>query len=75
MFHLRFRLRSLIILVIPAVGIGPDRIRYGFAYRPNPEGTPFGRARYGLSNMVGDWYCFSASNDGWQRIVRGEFDR
>ena len=43
MFHLRFRLRSLIILVIPAVGIGPDRIRYGFAYRPNPEGTPFGR--------------------------------
>jgi hypothetical protein len=44
-------------------GIGPDTMRYGFAYRPNREGTPFGKAGYGLSRMAGDWYCFSASND------------
>ncbi len=44
-------------------GIGPDTMSYGFAYRPNWEGTPFGKAGYGLSHMVGDWYCFSASND------------
>ncbi len=44
-------------------GIGPDTMSYGFVFRPNPEGTPFGKAGYGLSYMVGDWYCFSASND------------
>ena len=44
-------------------GIGPDTMSYGFAYRPNREGTPFGKAGYGLSRMAGDWYCFSASND------------
>jgi hypothetical protein len=44
-------------------GIGPDTMSYGFAFRPNREGTPFGKAGYGLSHMVGDWYCFSASND------------
>lgn len=32
-------------------------------FRPNREGTPFGKAGYGLPHMVGDWYCFSASND------------
>ncbi len=37
---------------------------YGFVYRPNPEGTPFGNAGYRYSYVVGDWYCFSASNDG-----------
>jgi hypothetical protein len=44
-------------------GIGPDTISYGFAFRPNREGTPFGRARYHRSHMVGDWYLFWASND------------
>ncbi len=44
-------------------GIGPDTMSYGFVYRPNREGSPFGRAGYQLSHMVGDWYCFSASND------------
>jgi hypothetical protein len=46
-----------------ADGIGPDTMSYGFAYRPNPEGTPFGRAGYRYSHVVGDWYEFSASND------------
>ena len=44
-------------------GIGPDTMSYGFAFRPNREGSPFGRAGYHLSRMVGDWYGFSASND------------
>jgi hypothetical protein len=34
----------------------------GFVYRPNPEGTPFGRAGYNRSRIVGDWYAFSASD-------------
>jgi hypothetical protein len=44
-------------------GIGPDTMSYGFAYQPNPEGTPFGETRYCYSPIVGDWYIFSASND------------
>ena len=44
-------------------GISPDTMSYGIAYRPNPEGTPFGRAAYRYSHVVGDWYAFSASND------------
>ena len=44
-------------------GIGPDTMSYGFASRPNREGTPFGRAGYHLSHVLGDWYVFSASND------------
>jgi hypothetical protein len=46
-----------------ADGIGPDTMSYGFAYKPNPKGTPFGNARYRLLRMPGDWYVFSASND------------
>jgi hypothetical protein len=46
-----------------ADGIGPDTMSYGFAYRPNPQGTPFGRAGYNCSRIVGDWYAFSASDD------------
>ncbi len=46
-----------------ADGIGPDTLSYGFAFRPNSVGTPFGRAAYRYSHMVGDWYVFSASND------------
>jgi hypothetical protein len=46
-----------------ADGIGPDTMSYGFAFKPNQKGTPFGRAGYGLTHLVGDWYLFSASND------------
>jgi hypothetical protein len=42
---------------------------YGFALRPNPEGTPFGRAGYGYLHVVGDRFVFSAS-DG--KAHRGE---
>ena len=58
-----------------ADGIGPSTMSYGFAYRPSPQGTPFGNAGYRYSHVIGDWYCFSVSNDRWQRIVLGEFDR
>ena len=44
-------------------GIGPDTMSYGFAYQPNPKGTPFGNSHYGLTHLVGDWCVFSASND------------
>jgi hypothetical protein len=44
-------------------GIGPDTMSYGFAFRPNAKGLPFGNAGYRLSRMIGDWYCFSASDD------------
>jgi hypothetical protein len=44
-------------------GIGPDRMSYGFAYKPNQEGTPFGAARYRLFWLGNDWYWFCASDD------------
>jgi len=44
-------------------GIQPDITSSGFAYRPNPEGTPFGSAGYHYSQIDGDWYVFSASTD------------
>lgn len=44
-------------------GIGPDRMSYGFAYRPNQKGTPFGAARYRLFGLGNDWYWFRASDD------------
>jgi hypothetical protein len=44
-------------------GIGPDEMSYGFAFRPNSEGSPFGNADYQLAHLFGDWYEFSASND------------
>lgn len=44
-------------------GIGPDVMSYGFAYKPNQSGTPFGAARYRLFTLGGDWYCFEASDD------------
>jgi hypothetical protein len=43
--------------------LGPDGMHYGFAYRPNPEGSPFGRAGYRLSRMSAHWYSFSVSDD------------
>ena len=44
-------------------GISPDWISYGFAYRPDPELTPFGRAGYELTGLAGEWYFFSVSDD------------
>jgi len=44
-------------------GLGPDVVSYGFAHRPNGEGTPFGNARHRVSRLVGDWYVFEASDD------------
>src|SRR5262249_19033363 len=32
-------------------GIGPDTMSYGFAYRPNRTGTPFGNTRYALPRL------------------------
>jgi hypothetical protein len=46
-----------------ADGIGPDTMSYGFAFRPNPNWTPFGFARYRFAQVTGDWIVFSASND------------
>ena len=42
---------------------GPDKISYGFVYRPNRRETPFGTARYRVSRLVGDWFWFRVSND------------
>lgn len=43
--------------------LGPDSVSFGFAHRPNREGSPFGQAGYRLNSMGGDWYLFMASND------------
>jgi len=45
-------------------GFGSDTLSYGFAFRPNAEGSPFGNSHYRISPLVGDWYAFSAS-DHW----------
>ena len=44
-------------------GMGPDTMSYGFVYRPNPDGTPFGASRYLVRRIRGDWHWFQASND------------
>jgi hypothetical protein len=44
-------------------GIGPDQFSYGFAYQPNNHQTPFGRSRYQLDHLFGDWFVFEVSND------------
>jgi hypothetical protein len=44
-------------------GLGPDRMSYGFAFRPNREGSPFGNDDYHHRYLFGDWYAFAASND------------
>ena len=44
-------------------GISPDEMSYGFAFRPNDSGTPFGNARYHVRHLFGDWYTFEASDD------------
>lgn len=44
-------------------GFGPDRMSYGFAYKPNQKGTPFGAAHYRVFRLGNDWYWFRASDD------------
>ncbi len=46
-------------------GIGPDVMSYGFAYKPNRQGTPFGAARYRVFRLGNDWYWFRASDDSY----------
>jgi len=41
---------------------GADPRSFGFVYRPNAEGSPFGDARYELQHLTGDWYSFAASD-------------
>lgn len=43
--------------------LGPDEISYGFVYKPNPHGSPFGGAEYRLYPLGGEWYWFKANND------------
>ena len=40
-----------------------DTLSYGFAHRPNQEGTPFGASGYWLHPVGNDWWVFGASND------------
>lgn len=44
-------------------GLGPDLMSYGFAYKPNTEGSPFGNAHYHTDRLVEDWYYFQVSDD------------
>jgi hypothetical protein len=39
-----------------------DRRSYGFAHRPNGQGSPFGDERYELQHLTGDWYSFAATD-------------
>ena len=40
-----------------------DRRSFGFAYRPNDQGSPFGDGRYELQHLTGDWYSFAATDE------------
>jgi hypothetical protein len=42
---------------------GPDTISYGFAFKPNPEGSPFGNAHYSRTRLTGEWFSYQASDD------------
>ena len=44
-------------------GIGPDQMSYGFAFKANAEGTPFGAARYRRHRLGGGWCWFKVSDD------------
>jgi hypothetical protein len=44
------------------VGTAPENRSFGFAYRPNTDGSPFGDAGYELRHLQGDWYSFTASD-------------
>ena len=45
-------------------GLKKDRVSLGFAYHPSRTGTPFGRERYRLIHVTGDWYSFAATEPG-----------
>jgi hypothetical protein len=40
-----------------------DEFSYGFAYRPDPIRSPFGRSDYKSYHLSGQWYAFIANND------------
>jgi hypothetical protein len=40
-----------------------DEFSYGFAYRPDPISSPFGRSGYKTYHLSGQWYSFIANND------------
>ena len=40
-----------------------DTMSYGFAFQPNPQGSPFGAAGYWRYRIVGDWHTFAVSDD------------
>ena len=44
-------------------GIGPDIMSYGFCYKPNRHGTPFGASGYRTYPLGEGWYWFQASDD------------
>ena len=44
-------------------GIGPDQMSYGFAFRANAEGTPFGASKYRRHRLGDDWCWFRVSDD------------
>ncbi len=46
-----------------ADGIGPNVMSYGFCYKPNAHGTPFGAAHYRTFRLGAGWYWFRASDD------------
>lgn len=46
-----------------ADGIGPDVMSYGFCYKPNNEGSPFGAAHYRTFQLGDNWHWFRASDD------------
>ena len=46
-------------------GIGPDTVSYGFVYRPNRKGSPFGASGYRVRRLGGEWYWFEASDDSY----------
>jgi hypothetical protein len=39
-----------------------DTTSFGFAWKPNPQGSPFGGEDYSLSPLFGDWYVFTATD-------------
>jgi hypothetical protein len=42
-------------------GSGSAGASFGFAYRPNPDGSPFGDQEYRLQHLTGDWYSFAVA--------------
>lgn len=44
-------------------GLSPDTVSYGFVYRPNLAGSPFGASDYHIYRLSDGWYWFQASSD------------